>query len=118
MSLKELQELVTEVGPDVRPLDIEFAGIKKTVLVKHLSFEDANAIGSQFRGADGQIDKTKVKEYRIHVLHRSLVDADGKPDCDPLWLAGLRNALFDSLETQVLRGLGLMPEVAEAAKGN
>lgn len=118
MSFKELQDLVAEVGPEIETLDIEIAGHKKQIRIKHLSFNEANDIGSAIQGPDGKVDKAKVKEYRIKMLHRSIVDEAGNPDCSPEWLAGLRNSIFDSLETQVLKGLSLLPDAAEAAKGN
>jgi hypothetical protein len=115
-SFAALEELCSQLGPDIAPLDIEIGGKKTTILVRQLGFTEAHDISAGVTDDHGKVKREHLKQYRVGMLLRSIVKADGSPALTADYLAKLRNSTFDALENQILAELGLTTTASKDIK--
>jgi hypothetical protein len=125
VSLEAIKAIAQEF-PEVEPLTLKLKKSDGTVVeqhihIRHMGVDEAMDVadaGSKMKGANGEFDAQKLKQYRVDMLHRSIVNESGQPDVPVEELRKLRSSVFDQIEAQVLEAMKATASAAGQAKGN
>jgi hypothetical protein len=112
MAFPGMEELLAAAGAQVKEVSFEFAGIKKTIRVRQLTFREAGKMNAKLLNAEGKVSADRIGEYREELLAQTVVGEDDKPAFTKDEIGNMPVALVDAFEKSVRAANGLTETAA------